>query len=125
MKHFTFFCFVVIQFYGVSIAHATSSWTQVYKDREVTISVDEGSYFDETGKILLWAKNITKDKLIYVRYQIVCKPNKAFRIVAINAQDKKTNRVLPIQLGDGMNELHQPPRNSPAEMVVNSVCGKK
>ena len=125
MKYFAFFCFVVIQFYGLSIAYASSSWTQVYKDKEVTISVDEGSYFDETGKVLLWVKNGTRDKWIYVRYQIMCKPNKVFRIVAINAQDKKTNKVIPIQLGDGMNELHQAPKKSPAEVIVNSVCGKK
>lgn len=125
MKHLHCLFISIVLVLTSATAYSKTNWQQVYKDKDVTVLVDQSSYFDETGKVMLWAKNITKDKIIYVRYQMQCKPHKLFRILAINAQDKKTNKMLPIQLGDGVNELHQPPKKSPAEFIVNSVCGKK
>lgn len=123
MKHQKSLFFIGILFF-YQITHAHDQWAQIYKDKEVTIFIDSGSYFDPTGKVMLWAKNVIKDKVVYTQYQIQCKPKKAFRIMTVNAQNKQTKAPIAMQLGADIYELHSPPPKTPAEYIVNSVCGK-
>lgn len=124
MKHLVYFCLLSLSIFSVS-ASAQTAWKKLYQDQDVTVLVDESTYFDPTGKVLLWAKNMTKDKFIYTQYQIQCKPKKVFRIINVNAQDKVTKAYTPIGLSSVVTQMQVAPPKSPAEYIVNSVCGQK
>lgn len=124
MKHLVYFSILFISVFNAS-AYAQTAWKKLYQDRDVMVLVDERTYFDPTGKVLLWAKNITKDKFIYTQYQIQCKPKKVFKIINVNAQDKTTKAYIPIALGAVVTQMNVAPPKSPAEYIVNSVCGQK
>lgn len=124
MKHL-FYILTISSYIFSEICCAQSVWTPIFKDKEVTVFTDENTYFEPSGKVMLWSKNITKDKVVYMHYQIQCKPKKVFRIMTINAEDKKTKKRIPMQFSDVVVELNKAPPKSPAAAVVNSICGLK
>ena len=103
--------------------HAATTWTSIFKDKNIEIQLDNGSLLTPQGTINVWAKNITQTKIVYMQYEVQCKPQKRFNIIAVNAKERKNNKDVPIRLAAKKTSLHTAPHNSPAESVVNAVCG--
>ncbi|WP_111896233.1 hypothetical protein [Acinetobacter sp. MB5] len=104
-------------------AQSKTTWQTISKDKNIEIQLDRNSLVIPHGTMTIWAKNITKTQIIYMLYEVQCKPQKRFNIIAVNAKERKNNKDIPIRLAAKKMELHSAPRNSPAESVVNAVCG--
>ncbi|MFT4021947.1 MAG: hypothetical protein QM666_10560 [Acinetobacter sp.] len=113
---------------GLLMSHtmiqAAQNWDQIYKDKTLTLLIDRGIIFENKSQtMLVWAKNLTSKKIVYTQYQIACVPQPKFKILVVNAKDKKTGKDSQMLLGDQPMDMHKAPKNSPAEKVVNAVCG--
>ncbi|MEB3768328.1 hypothetical protein [Acinetobacter sp. MD2] len=103
---------------------AQETWQQLYKSKDLALYLDRGVIFDQKQRnMLVWVKNVQAQKIIYTQYLVQCKPTEQFKIVNVNAKDKQTGKGLDIRLGEQPNKMHRAPAKSPAEYVVNAICG--
>ena len=75
--------------------------------------------------MLVWAKNVTSQKIVYTQYLVQCKPTEQFKIVNVDAKDKRTGKAIDMMLGEQPVGMHKAPARSPAEYVVKAVCGQE